>query len=272
MKITKTILVVLFSLSFIGCAHQVKRGSIKESALDGLRFESLSRYNHKRLETIKTNKSELAACHDGRYNEALNSFKSTLDKDKNNAKYWNTIATCYLLKRELPKAKFYYDLALKTSGSKRMKAVINNNLGLYFNLRGLDSLAIHSFKESIKMNSELLTPKYNLGKLYLRFGLYKKAKTILTSLYKLAPKDIDFVASLGHLSLMTGNYKKAKWYYNQMPKEYLKRDSHATNYAMALFMTGDFKAAKSTISNADQNDSYYTLTQTKILKKMKYED
>jgi hypothetical protein len=71
---------------------------------------------------------------------------------------------------------------------------------------------------------------------------------------------------------MTGKYKQAMWYYSKLPTKYLKRDSIATNYAMTLFMLGDYKNAKKMISNAEQNDSYYTLTQTKILKKIKYED
>jgi predicted Zn-dependent protease len=257
---------------FVGCATSSKTNSISNSENDGLRFESFSRYNLKRLETIK-DKAALISCHSGKFTESLDKLKQSLDKEKNNPKYWNKIATCYLLKQELPKAKFYFDLALKTSGKDtRTQAVINNNLGLYFNLLGKESQAVQAFLESSKLQPSFLTPKYNLSTLYLRFGLYKKASKLLDQLYKKAPKDIDFLANMGHLNLMTGKYKQSIWFYNKIPSEFAKRDSIATNYAMALLMQGDHKKAKQIIDTAESSDSYYSVTQTQILKKIKYEN
>ncbi len=261
-----SLLVILFS---IGCAHKSQRVTIAVGEMDGLRFESLKRYNNNRLESIKNGKKDIAMCHKGMYNQALNKFKTTLDSKQNNPKYWNKIATCYLLKEELPKAKFYYDLALKTAGkNKKMNAIIKNNLGLYFNLLNKDHEAMASFKESMKLNSKLLTPKYNMAKILLRFGHYSKAKTILTKLYKKAPKDIDFTASLGHLNLMTGKYKRSIWYYTQLPQKFLAKDNYATNLAMAYVMDGRYKKAEVTLNNAERSSSYYSITQTKILKRI----
>jgi Tfp pilus assembly protein PilF len=272
-RMLNLLIIATLHMTISSCAHQSQSYGISDSDQDGLRFESLSRYNHERLEKIESKSSEVAACHQGRYNKALDSLKQNLDRDKNKPKYWNQIATCYLLKRELPKAKFYYDLALKISGkNKNMKAIIHNNLGLYFNLRELNEEAIYSFNQAIRFNGEFLTPKYNLSKIYLRFGLYKKAESLLSILIKQSPKDISFIASIAHLKLMTGEYKQAKSYFSIIPNEYRTRDSIATNFAMTLFMLGDFKQAKKIISNSDQKDSYYTLTQTKILKKIKYEN
>lgn len=257
---------------FIGCASAPKVNTIATSENDGLRFESFSRYNEKRLEGVQT-KTVLASCHKGNFAQSLEGLKETLDRDKNDSKYWNKIATCYLLKEELPKAKFYFDLALQTSKKDiRTQAIVYNNLGLYFNLLGKEAQAVESFEKSTKLQPSFLTPKYNLSTLYLRFGIYKKARLLLKELYKKAPRDIDFLANLGHLNLMTGKYKQSIWYYTQIPEDIAKRDSIATNFAMALLMQGDYKKAKKVIDSADNSDSYYSITQTEILKKIKYEN
>jgi tetratricopeptide (TPR) repeat protein len=176
------IILLLTLFIFVGCATSSKTNTISKSENDGLRFESFSRYNLQRLEAVK-GKTALASCHSGKFTESLDKLKQTLDIEKNNPKYWNKIATCYLLKQELPKAKFYFDLALKTSGKDtRTQAVINNNLGLYYNLLGKESLAVNAFEEASKLQPKFLTPKYNLSTLYLRFGIYKKAKKLLDQL------------------------------------------------------------------------------------------
>lgn len=266
------VLILIFSSLFYSCAHTTKRNGIADQNLDGLRFESLNRYDIKRLQSVKSSKT-VAFCHSGEFSKALNNFKKQLDKKKNDALYWNKIGTCYLLKNELPKAKFYFDLALRTAKkSKKKLAIIKNNLGLYFNLLNKDADAISSFEESVKANRNYLTPKYNLSQIYLRFGLYDKARNILNKLYKAAPKDIDFLASLGHLNLMTGKYKESVWYYSKIPATHIKKDNYATNYALALYLKGDLKSAQKIISEANQNDSYYTITQTNILKKIKDEN
>ncbi len=266
------VITLLSFFIFVGCATSSKVNTIADSENDGLRFESFSRYNEKRLEGVQS-KTVLASCHSGDFSQSLESLKQTLDKDLNNPKYWNKIATCYLLKEELPKAKFYFDFALKTSNKDtRTQAIIKNNLGLYFNLLGKETLAVEAFEESTKLQPNFLTPKYNLSTLYLRYGIYKKARRLLNDLYKKAPKDIDFLANLGHLNLMTGKYKQSIWFYNKIPSTIAKRDSIATNYAMALLMQGDHNKAKQVIDSAEGSDSYYSVTQTEILKKIKYEN
>ena len=261
------VLILIFCLFSFGCAHKMNLRSLDESPLDGLRFESLNRYNSNRLETISKEHKTIAMCHKGDYNKAQEEFKLSLDKNKNQPRYWNHLATCYLLNNNLSQAKFYFDLALKTAKKdKTMQSIIYNNLGIYYSKLAQDQLALTAFETSIKFSKKHLTSKYNLAQVYLKYGLYKKAEVILEDLIKVAPNDVDFINSIGHLNLMSGNYKKAKYYYEKIPQKYMKRDDFATNYSMTLYMLQSYKEALKILKEAEMEQAYYRVAQTELIK------
>lgn len=261
------IFILLLMMILASCAHKAGLREVSESNLDGLRFESLNRYDSDRLLAITKENKTIAMCHKGLYNEAIEEFKLQLDAQKTNPKYWNHLATCYLLNTKLSQAKFYFDLALKTVGNdKTMESIIHNNIGIYYTKLKQDDLALSEFNKSITLSKKYLTPQYNMAQIYLKFGLYNKAKNILNLLISRNPKDIDFINSIGHLNLMTGQYKKALYFYSQIPQKYMHRDDYATNYSMALYMSGKYKEALKVIKSADMDEPHYQLAQTELIK------
>jgi predicted Zn-dependent protease len=252
-----------------GCATMSNSRALKDSSLDSLRYESLSRYNLKRLNALKSKDSEIKLCHMGQISKALDLLKNKMDQNKNNPLYWNHLATCNFLANKVSVAKFYYDIALKTAQNKKdIKAIVLNNLGLYFLKVNKPYMAKESFQKSIAINSHYKTPKYNLAQVYSRFSQFDKATSILEKLFMENPKDIDFIYGLGHIKLMQTKYAEATKYFSKIPKEFLSRDDIATNYAISLFFQGDSKTAYTIVKNADMSDSYYITAQTQLIKKI----
>lgn len=262
-------MILILSLNFASCALKKGPRALSENAYDGLRFESLNRYDFNRLDQSKYAQKGIALCHKKQYNEAYKIFKTQLDNQKENPVYWNHLATCFLLEKKYPKAKFYYDLALSIAPKKsKIKSVIMNNLGLYYLNMNRPYLAQESFNSAIKANKKYKTPKYNLAQVYLKFSQFKSAQEILTKLYKSSPKDIDFIYSLGHLNLMQGKYEKANKYFSLIPKKYIQRDDIATNFALSLYFSGQSDKAYKIVKNAHMENSHYLFAQTELIKKI----
>jgi tetratricopeptide (TPR) repeat protein len=259
---------LILSTLLVSCAHNKGIKNIDEIALDGLRFESLNRYSFNNLKNVNKSKINIASCHKGDYNKATESFKSTLDNNQNNPVYWNQLATCYLLKDKLSQAKFYFDLALKTSKTKKIKTLIYNNIGVYFMKLKMYQEALASFSTANKYSKKYLTPKYNMAQIYLKFGHYNKAKPILIKLLQKENKDIDFLNSLAHLNLMTGKYKQANQLYSRIPVKYITRDDISTNYAMSLYMLGNYKKALAILKASRMEQPFYELSQNNLISKI----
>jgi len=281
MLITKKSTIRMFS-SFIicfflaSCASQNKRRNIPNKQHDGLRFESLNRYDSNRLSSVNKYVSDIAKCHQNQYTDAYKSLKQKLEKEKSNPLYWNQIGTCYLLNQKYTQAKFYFTLALgaidtsiKKNKRSKYKAIIMNNLGLNYLRLKKYNLAQDHFQRATELNPRFLTPKYNKTQIYLKFGLFGKAETLLSFLYKRNKNDVDFTYSLGHLYLMKNQYSKAKHYFALLPKMYLTRDDIATNYAMTLFMLGDYKGSQSILANAEMKSSQLKKAQLNLIDRIK---
>jgi tetratricopeptide (TPR) repeat protein len=259
---------MIFSILVVSCASHKNPQALNSKSLDGLTYESLKRYDIKRLsKSLKLNNS-LAMCHSGQYNEALKQLKKNLDKNLNNYIYWNKISTCYILQKEYTQARKFLNLAMSTAKTKHQKSIVLNNIGvIHLENKNYEEAKEH-FKKSIELSKRSLTPKYNLSQIYLRFGLYENAKINLTQLLKINSKDVDFLNSMAHLNLMQRNYKTALTYLDKIAQEYKTRDDVATNLAMTYFMLELFDNAKKTLTNADKIDKFYTTAQLEILKKL----
>lgn len=265
MKIVQLLLTVIILSS---CSSKQGYYAIESKNADALKYESLSRYNNKRLETLIKAQKPLALCHAGRYNEGLELLKQKLDKNLNNYEYWNSLGICYFLDKEYPKARTYFNLALASAKKKKDKAIVLNNISLIYLKKekyyeGKDYLA-----KSIELDKRALTPRFNLAQIYLKFGSYSNAKSELELLIRKNSRDIDILGALGHLNLMTGKYKTALSYYNKIPATYKSRDDIATNIAMIYLKLNFLENAKKTIAQADKKDKLYSLAQVEILKEV----
>lgn len=254
--------------TFVSCSSFKNPRQIKQESLDGLKFESLKRYDAARLDQPLKSNNPLAMCHKGDFDDAEKIFKDKLDKNLNNYDYWNQISTCYILKKNYPKAQQFLDLALNATKTKQQKAIVMNNFGVIHMENKNYVEAKEYFKKSLEFYEDSLTPKYNLSQIYLRHGLYNKAERYITELMHKNAQDIDFLNSMAHLKLMQKDYKKSLNFFDQIPQEYRTRDDVATNLAMTYYMLGQLDKAKQTLSDSDKKDSFYTVAQLQIMKKI----
>ncbi|MBT4793444.1 MAG: tetratricopeptide repeat protein [Halobacteriovoraceae bacterium] len=264
----KQLLTIFIFILFASCASFKNPREIKEAQIDGLKYESLKRYDLLRLNKSLKPNDELALCHKGEYAKANALFKKKLDSNLKNYLYWNKISTCYILQKKYTQARKFLDLAMGTAKNTKQKAVVLNNIGVILLETQNFQEAKEYFKKSTELSKKFLTPKYNLTQIFLKFGLYKKASKHLSFLIRQRPQDIDFLNSKAHLELMQNNYKLALVYFNKIPKQYRSRDDIATNIAMTYFMLGLYEQAKKTLSNADKVDSFYMVSQLEINKKL----
>lgn len=259
-------LITLFSL--FSCSSFNKQRTIKEGSYDGLKFESLSRYNQERLDAPLKSNDPLALCHAGEFEKANKLFKTKLDKNLKNYSYWNQISTCYILQKKYTQAKSFLNLALGTAKNNKQKASVLNNFGVIQMEQENFKEGSDYFKKAIELNKNALTPRYNLSQIYLKFGLSKNAKTQLEFLLDKNDRDIDFLNSYGHLFLMDKQYSKAVKLFNKIPSNYRSRDDVATNLGMSYFMLGKLDLAKKTLNNAEKKDNYYVKSQQDIIKQI----
>jgi len=92
----KFIVLCFTFLGLISCASFNNPRQIKEARFDGLKYESLKRYDAIRLDQSLKSKNPLALCHNKEFDRANEIFKNKLDKNLNNYLYWNQISTCYI--------------------------------------------------------------------------------------------------------------------------------------------------------------------------------
>jgi tetratricopeptide (TPR) repeat protein len=242
------LLLIVFSYS---CAHRTHEFAknvsvIRDKDQDLLSGESFIRYSEPRLENLNTNKNYTAIsfCHNGDVEKGLEQLKEKYSEAKLDPEYWNNIGTCYYLKGDISKAKFYYNTAISTAKDKNLAYPFAlNNLGvMYLKLRQYE-LAYESFSNARKLSPDSLTPVFNLAQFHLSFAEYNNAYEILLSLYQKNPKDVDILSSLGTLHLYKKDYNTAISYFSKIQNEHLNRADIATHYAMALYQIGDYEKA-----------------------------
>ena len=262
------ILITFSIFIFFSCASYHNPREIKEASYDGLKYESLNRYDEKRLNQISANNDPLTICHKGDFEKANELFKKDLDKKINEYKYWNEISSCYIKHKKYTQARKFLNISLGRAQKNQDKSIILNNIGVIHMENDNFHEAKEYFKKSIQLNSSHLTPKYNLSQIYLKFGLYKKAEENIDFLLKNNPQDVDFLHSKAHLELMLQRHKTALVFFNKIPSQYRTRDDIATNLAMTYFMLGLYKNALKTIDSSDKKDTYYINAQMEMKKKL----
>jgi tetratricopeptide (TPR) repeat protein len=81
----------------------------------------------------------------------------------------------YLSERAFDKAEFYFKHSLTLSPPKEYLYYIHNNLGTVYEYKDQEDLAISEYQVSERLAPRLSEAHLNLGRVYLRRGLYEKA-------------------------------------------------------------------------------------------------
>ncbi len=248
---------LLILLFIISCSSVKVTNEIYQPEFDLLKAESFDRYTQERILSYQGNNQlnkGLLLCYQSKFENGIDYFKSILVENVNNSLYWNSIALCNQLKSEYQKAIFYLGIAKSHAKTNHELAIINNNIGVILLNFNKNFEAQNKFEESIKQSNNLLTPRLNIARLYLQYGLFTKALKELHFLHKINTDDIDVNALLGKAYLLQGNAKRGHFYLTKIPKTYLKRHELANVYAATLAQLGQFNEAKAVLDNIENSN------------------
>jgi len=234
-----------------GCASSVPRPKIENLDQDLFRNESLTQYSITNLELAQNKKGStaIALCHKNKISEGLELLKTSFAQQKNHPLYWLHVGNCYYLNGNFDKAKFFYNISLETaSKNEQLKAFAFNNLGILYLKNNHILEARDYFEKSHKGNPDLITPRYNLGQIYIRYGLLTEALRLLSPLESQNPKSIELLSALGIIHTLDNNSKQALNYFKRIPEPLRQREDIACAYALALYNLKDFTSAKAVLS------------------------
>ena len=233
---------------------------IKDESRSALTTESLARMEDPSDLEIKGVIDKITiACYEKEFEDAFKLIRSESSSYKRNPIFWNQVGTCYMLKGERRKALLFYNKALEFKASY---SPAYNNLGFMYKLEGEDQKALVAFTRSKKANRYARTPLFNLGNLYLEYGLYNQAINTLLGLYNLNQKDIDIINGLAVANLMKGSLSEASKYYSKLDQDLFERPEFGINYAYLLLKQNKKEKARDTLEDIDSKrlgkwENYY---------------
>lgn len=241
-------IIILLSLGFMfSCSHKASMNrSIPTASWDALKEESIMRWDAGRLSQLNTSN---ALCYQGQTEKGLENLKNSFYQRRKDAHYWIEVGNCYFLSQKLSQAEFYYQLALNDAKNKKVKGIALNNLGIIALEQKNWSIAQDLFKESIKANSDLKVPRYNLSLLYLDFNLINQAQDLVKNYKDI--NDIDFVVINARIYLLKNDLKAAGALFNKLPEFSLKRSDISILYAWYLTQVKDFNRASTILGSRE---------------------
>lgn len=239
---------ILFSLIFTySCAHKPSMNrTIPVAQWDALKEESLMRWDQQRLSTLS---SPNALCYQGEVEKGLASLKSSFYERRKDAHYWVEVGNCYFLSKKFSQAEFYYQLALNDSKNAKIKSIAYNNLGIIALEQKNFTIAKELFDQSIKTDSKLKVPRYNLALLYLDFNLVNQADELVGHFRN--ENDIDFIVINARINLLKNDIKSAGILFNKLPGFSLKRSDVSVLYAWYLTLVKDFNRAENVLNTRE---------------------
>jgi Flp pilus assembly protein TadD len=240
---------------------------IRDESRPALNSESLARLDDPSDLEVKGIIDEITiACYEKDYEKAFALIKEESSSYKRNPIFWNQVGTCFMLKGERRKALLFYNKALEFKASY---APAYNNLGYMYKLEGEDQKALVAFTRSKKSNRYARTPLFNLGNLYLEYGLYDQAIRTFGGLYNLNKTDVDIINGLAVANLMKGNLTQSKSFYNKIDKDFFEKADFGVNYAYLLYKLNKKELAREILDDLEKESlgewkEYYTQLATLI--------
>lgn len=134
-------------------------------------LQTVPEFEHRKVLNRKGPIGGLINCYQGQYDEGVKAITSTYRSYKKNPLYFNSLGTCFLLKRQYRKAIVFYNLALKL---KENYSPAINNLGVAYYRTGNLPKAYAAFKEATSLARNSKTPFYNLGVMFISHHLFNE--------------------------------------------------------------------------------------------------
>lgn len=242
----------LMAFSLVACStHKTYESDNKqESEADAMADESYLRWDKEKL---KQSEHKVVDCYQGKAKQTLEAYKKDYLEKSKAPYYWLHIGNCFYSNEEWTKAEFFYRMTLEESKSATTKSIAYNNLGLVqFKYEQWEKGKEYLW-ESAKMSTKFKVPRYNLSQLYLQFGQYDRAITLLNDNVFRGQKDADINFSLANAHLYKGELSKAGSYFSLIPKSKFRREDVAATYALYLIKKGDFKEAAHVMDDREKS-------------------
>lgn len=200
-----------------------------------LQDETLDRYTDSELSQMKNSNDPLMVmslrCAVKDYKEAFDLAAKIFDRYQKVATYWNQVANCHLNSGSHRKALLFYNKALEVD---RDYVPALNNIGVMYQRQGQDQKALVAFERAGKEGKFSKTPRFNLAKLYLTYGLTDTALPIFQGLLNEAPQDVDLLNAVATAHFLESDYPRALSYYDKIPQDQWKRAEIGLNLALTL--------------------------------------
>lgn len=235
-------------VSYENKEDQFGKVDIKES--EALNEESIQRLSDPSDIPTKTVLDEIiVACYEKDFEKAFSLIRENNNKYRQHPIFWNQVGTCYMLQGERRKALLFYNKALEFKSSY---APAFNNLGVMYRSENDDQKALVAFTRSKKSNNLSRTPRFNLGMLYLEYGLYNHSIAMLKGLNNVASNDIDVLAGLGTAYLMKNDLKSANAYFSKIDNDFWERPDIGINYALLNYLINNTEKARDIFSEVNK--------------------
>ncbi len=229
-----------------------------------LQDETIDRFNSDELTQFSESSDPLLQisilCKGGKYKEAFERAATAFNRYQKVALYWNMIGSCHLNQGSFRKALLFYNKALEL---KPNYVPALNNIGVMYSRQGIYQKAQVAFERANNQSKFAKTPRYNLGKLYLTYGLADLALPIFHGLLSTSPNDVDLLNAMGTCHFLRADYKNALNFYEQIPVNLRKNPEYGLNIALAMKKANRPEDAKKTfldLENPSGNEMkrYYT--------------
>lgn len=222
---------------------------IRISLSPALQDETVDRFTDAELAKVTPSTDPLLdmalRCQKGDYQGGFNVAAQYFNRYQKVAIYWNQVANCHLKSGNPRKALLFYNKALEVSPDY-IPAL--NNIGVMYSRQGQDQKALIAFERATKKAKFSKTPRYNLARLYLTYGLTESAQPIFESLLNESPKDVDLLNAVGTAYFFQSDYRKAMSFYQSIPKNEWKRAEIGLNLALTLKKLGNLDEGQKVLS------------------------
>ena len=145
--------------------------------------------------------------------------------------YWNVVANCHLNQGSYRKALLFYNKALEINSGYGPAL---NNIGVMYSRQGLDQKALIAFERANKQAKFSKTPKYNLARVYLAYGLVDLALPLFQALHSNSLQDADLLNAMGTCYFLISDYQRAWTYFQKIPADLWENAEYGLNIAVTL--------------------------------------
>jgi tetratricopeptide (TPR) repeat protein len=235
-----------------------------------LENETIERHSNEEALKLAGEKDPLGQialkCSQGNFEESFLLANKLFNTYQKIPVYWNQIANCHLKQGSSRKALLFYNKALEVSPNY-VPAL--NNIGVLYSRQGQDQKALVAFERAYNESRFAKTPRFNLARIYLKYGLTDLALPILEGLLEGAPLDTDLLNSVASAHFFKGDYQKAVSVYQKIPGNLWSRAEIGLNMSWALKKIGQIENARKIFDSIakPQNNSlkaYYAVVEQKL--------